>query len=274
MNISNYLNSKFYFNLSLIAENYYLNDNFKLTKQILKKFNSEDKIYHWYKTKKIAQVLAKQKDDKIALSFIEKEVSNFINPSAKILFDVANIYKKFKNYKKAIEYYSIVLSKVDKQSSTYADILYRRGGTFERMGDYKKADIDLLESLKIEPDDPYSLNYLAYSWLERNYQIDKAIHMLDRAYDLKKDDPYITDSVGWGYYLIGDYKNAEKYLRRAVELMPDDPIVNDHYGDVLWQLNRKIQANYFWKSVLEFDDTDEKMKEDIQHKLLSGPKKI
>ena len=98
--------------------------------------------------------------------------------------------------------------------------------------------------------------------------------MWEKAYIGKENVPYITDSVGWGYYLIGDYLKAEKYLRRAVELMPEDPIVNDHYGDVLWQLNRKLQASYFWKNVLEFGDTEEKMKKDIQKKLLNGPNKI
>jgi tetratricopeptide (TPR) repeat protein len=274
LNISNYLNSKFYFNLSLLAENYHLNDNFILAKKILHKFNNEDEIYHWYKTKKITQFLAEQKGDEIALTYIEKKINNFKNPSNKILYDIANIYKKFKNYEKAIEYYSIVLSKIDNNSSIFADVLYRRGGTFERMGNYEMADIDLLKSLEIRPNDPYSLNYLAYSWLERNYKIEEAIQMLERAYSEKENDPYITDSVGWGYYLIGDYQSAEKYLRRAVELMPHDPIVNDHYGDVLWQLNRKMQANYFWKNVLEFEDTEEKMKKDIMHKLLNGPNKI
>ena len=62
------------------------------------------------------------------------------------------------------------------------------------------------------------MNYLAYSWLERNYKIEEAIQMLKRAYEQKKNDPYIIDSVGWGYYLIGDYVNAEKYLKQAVEL--------------------------------------------------------
>ena len=274
LNISNYLNPKFYFNLSLLAENYHLNDNFILAKKILQNFSNEDEIYHWYKTKKIAQFLAEQKGDEVALTYIEKNINTFKNPSNKILYDIANIYKKFKNYKKAIEYYSMVLSKIDKNSSTFADVLYRRGGSFERMGNYEKADIDLLKSLEIRPDDPYSLNYLAYSWLERNYKIEEAIQMLERAYNEKENDPYITDSVGWGYYLIGDYQSAEKYLRRAVELMPEDPIVNDHYGDVLWQLNRKIQANYFWKNVMQFEDTEEKMKKDIQNKLLNGPNKI
>ena len=97
--------------------------------------------------------------------------------------------------------------------------------------------------------------------------------MLNKAYTQEKNDPYITDSVGWGYYIIGDYKNAEKYLRRAVELLPNDPITNDHYGDVLWKLNRKLQAKYFWESALKNEKTEEKMKKEIQLKLLNGLKK-
>ena len=66
--------------------------------------------------------------------------------------EFGNIYKRFENYKKAIEYYSKVLSRIDNNSSIAADILYRRGGAFERMGNYEKADIDLLKSLEIKPD--------------------------------------------------------------------------------------------------------------------------
>ena len=274
LNISNYLNPKFYFNLSLLAENYHLNNNLEFAKKILNELSDEEEVYHWFKTKKITQFLAEQEKDNEALNYFEKKINKFKNPSTKILYDIANIYKKFKNYEKAIEYYSLVLSKINKNTSTYADVLYRRGGSFERMGNYEMADIDLLKSLEIRPDDPYSLNYLAYSWLDRKFKIKEAMEMLNKAYNEKENDPYITDSVGWGYYLIGDYENAEKYLRKAVELMPDDPIVNDHYGDVLWQLNRKMQAKYFWKNVLEFEDTDEKMKKDIQKKLLNGPNKI
>jgi len=274
INISNYLNPKFYFNLSLLAENYQLNDDFELAKRILQIFKEEDEIYYWFKIKKNTQFLKEKKNEEAALKYFERNISNLSNPSNKILYDIGNIYKKFKNYKKAIEYYSKVLSKINNDSVIFADILYRRGGAFERMGNYEKADNDLLKSLEIRPDDPYSLNYLAYSWLERNHKIDEAIQMLEKAYAGKENDPYITDSVGWGYYLIGDYQRAEKYLRRAVELMPEDPIVNDHYGDVLWQLNRKMQASYFWKNVLELEDTEEKMKKNIQNKLLNGPNKI
>ena len=86
----------------------------------------------------------------------------------------------------------------------------------------------------------------------------------------KKNDPFIIDSVGWGYYLIGDFVNAEKFIRKAIQLMPNDPIVNDHYGDILWSLDKKIQAKYYWNSVLKFKDTDDEMRRKVKHKLLLG----
>ena len=144
------------------------------------------------------------------------------------------------------------------------------GSSYERIGEYDNADKDLLSSLEINSEDAYVLNYLAYSWLERDYNIDEAIIMLETAYKLKNDDPYIMNSIGWAYYLIEDYKRAEEFLKRAVVLMPDDPIVNDHYGDILWKLNRKIQARYFWRSVLNMEDAEEDMIENINNKLVNG----
>ena len=96
--------------------------------------------------------------------------------------------------------------------------------------------------------------------------------MLEIAYNSKSNDPYIIDSIGWAYYLINDYQKAEKFLKRAVELMPDDPIVNDHYGDILWMLDRKIQARYFWKNVIRMENTEKEMIEKINLKIIQGLK--
>ena len=73
---------------------------------------------------------------------------------------------------------------------------------------------------------------------------------------------------------MGDYNTSEKYLKKALELMPYDPIIHDHYGDVLWKLNRKLQAKYFWQSVLELEEAEEEMKKNIKIKLLNGLEKI
>ncbi len=269
----NYLKSNFYFNLSLLAENYFINENYTSSKKILDAFLEQDEVYFWFKVKKNTQIL-KEKKNEDALKYLEKNFKKIKNPSIKIIFDMANFYKSFKQYDEAIKLYSELLRKIDKNSNSYADVLYRRGGCYERIKKFKKSDEDLLQSLNIKPSDPYVMNYLAYSWLERDYKIDEALLMLEDAYNQEQDDPYIIDSIGWAYYLIKDYEKAEKYLVQAVQLMPDDPIVNYHYGDILWKLNRKIQDRYFWKNTLKLKDIDEEMTKKIKLKLLKGLDKI
>ena len=270
LNLSNYLNPKFKFNLSLVAENYYFNEEYKKTKKILKNFSKEEIFYYWFKIKKEAQIISNQKNKKKALKYIESEYGKILSPNKKMLFDIANFYRNAKEYKKAIKIYSEILKQAENSLDIQSDVLYRRGSSYERIGEYDNADKDLLSSLEINSEDAYVLNYLAYSWLERDYNIDEAIIMLETAYKLKNDDPYIIDSIGWAYYIIEDYKRAEEFLKRAVVLMPDDPIVNDHYGDILWKLNRKIQARYFWRSVLNMEDAEEDMIENINNKLVNG----
>ena len=270
LNLSNYLNPKFEFNLSLIAENFYFNDEFDKVKKILKNFKKEDEFYYWFRLKKEAQIIIQEQDYEDGIKYLESNFNNIENPTVKMIFDLANYYKNSKNYEKAIDRYTQIILTLDDTSPIKSDILYRRGGSYERMENYEKADKDLLHAIRIDPGDAYTLNYLAYSWLERDYKINEAMEMLKTAYDLKSDDPYIIDSIGWAYFLIDDYVEAEKYMRRAVELMPDDPIVNDHYGDILWKLNRKIQARYFWNNVLTFDDTEEDMKKQINIKVIEG----
>ena len=272
LSLSNYLNPKFVFNLSLTAENLYLNKDYKKAKIVLKNFNKDYDFYYWFRIKKEAQIISKTRNKDEALNFFISNFKKIDNPNKKFVFDIANFYKNSKKYKEAIKYYSLIINSLEGNSEIKSDLLYRRGASYERLKDYTNADNDLLYSLKINPDDVYVLNYLAYSWLERDFKIDKAIEMLERAYANESNDAFIIDSIGWAYYLINDFDKAEKFLKRAVELMPDDPIVNDHYGDILWKLGKKIQARYFWSTVIEMKDTEKEMIEQINNKLIEGLK--
>ena len=270
LNLSNYLNPKFKFNLSLVAENFYLNNEYDKVKKILKDFDKDDEFYYWFRVKKEAQIIIKEQGYEEGIDFISSKFNNIDDPNLKMVFDIANFYKNSKKYEKAISYYTQIISDLEGDTDIKSDLLYRRGGSYERLGNYEKADEDMLNSLKINPDDAYVLNYLAYSWLERDYKIDEAFQMLEKAYSEKSNDPYIIDSIGWAYYLIDNYVEAEKYLKRAVELMPEDPTVNDHYGDILWKLNRKIQARYFWNNVLNLEDAGEDIIKNINIKMIEG----
>ncbi len=268
--LTKYLNPKFTLNSTLLIENYMDTKKYKLVKNELSNIEKDNVIYNWFKVKKNATIIQETKNDDSALKFIKKEYGKIQNPSNKILFDMANILRNFQDYEGAIEIYSNLIQYSNYSAEEYADLLYKRGTSYERKKAFLKADEDLIESLKIDPDEPYVLNYLGYSWLERSYRIPEAMDMLKEAYSLRENDPYITDSIGWAYYLIEDFVNAKKYLEKAVKLMPYDPIVNDHYGDVLWRLNKKVQARYFWNGVLKLEDTEEKLKKEIEKKLVFG----
>ena len=114
------------------------------------------------------------------------------------------------------------------------------------------------------------INYLAYSWIEKGKNIKQSLKMLQKANDLKRNDGYIMNSLGWAHFKLKNYQEAKLYLQKAVKIMPSDPIVNDHYGDSLWMTDKKIQARYYWKNVLRLEDTEENLKNEIEKKLTYG----
>ena len=85
--------------------------NIKKQKKTLKKFKKEDDFYYWYRVKKEAQIIAKQRNKKESLNYITAEFNKINNPNNKILFDIANFYKNSKKYEKAIKYYSKIINK-------------------------------------------------------------------------------------------------------------------------------------------------------------------
>ena len=141
---------------------------------------------------------------------------------------------------------------------------------YERSDLWSLAEKDLLMSLKALPKEAYVMNYLAYSWVEKNKNIEEALDMLREANQLKMHDGYITDSLGWALYKLKKFSEAQKYLEKAIVLMPHDPIVNDHFADCLWMNNYKIQARYYWKNVLNLEETEEELKKKVEKKLLFG----
>ena len=195
-----------------------------------------------------------------------------ISPNFQNYYEMANFYNDNKYYEKAIEHYSVALKKIDKSNSLIPTILYRRGTCYERINNWKKAEEDLEKSLEIKPNQAFVLNYLAYTWTEKKININVALEMLNRATELEEDNGYILDSLGWAHYVNKDYINAEYFLRQAVELMPSESVISDHYADTLWQLNKPIQARYFWKQVLDLKDIEQDLKENIDKKLVFGLK--
>jgi len=268
--ISQFLNNKFLPNKALLAENYYYQRKYKLSNNIYEELKSIGPTYSWYSSKSISTILLKQKGKKYSIKRLEKDFKSISDPNFNHYYEMANFYKDNKYYEKSIIYYSLALEKINSKHFLVPKILDRRGTSYERLGDWENAEKDLVESLRIKPDDAHVMNYLAYSWIDKGINLDEGLEMLIKANSIKKDDGYIIDSLGWAYYAKKDYVKAEKFLQRAVELLPRDPIINDHYGDNLWMLKKTIQARYIWKSLLKLDNAEQKLKDQVNKKLIFG----
>jgi len=270
MKISLFLNGKFKSNKALLAENYRIQKKNELSRNIYKSFKSIGSIYSWYVAIEISKILSDIKGAEYAVNNLEKEFNLLKNKNFEHHYELANFYKNHEYYKESIEHYSIVLDQIGKDHFLVPKILYRRGTSFEKIDDWKNAEKDLIASLEILPDQPHVLNYLAYTWIDKGVNLDNGLEMLKKAANLKEDDGYIIDSLGWAYYSKKNYDKAEIFLRRAVELLPLDPIVNEHYADNLWMLNKNIQARYFWSYILKLKNIDEELKNSVNKKLIFG----
>ena len=272
INLSKYLNPNFSSYDSLMAENFFILKKYERSKKIYKKLSNTGTVYKWYADRQIAFILDDQKKEKEAIGFLTESYKS-IEPSVYQTFDLANFLKDREKYEKSIELYSSILSKINKDHQLYPKVLDRRGTAYERINEWNLSEKDLLMSLEISPEQPYVMNYLAYSWLENGKNFNKALEMLKEANELRKDDGYITDSLGWALYKLNRFVEAKEYLKMAIILMPSDPIVNDHFADCLWKNNEKIQARYYWNYVLKLETTEEKLKKTIENKLIFGLEK-
>ncbi len=267
ISLSKFLNPNFLSYDALLAENFFILKKNHDAKKIYKKISKLGSIYKWYAAKKISVIMDEENKDSVNFLF---ESYKEINPGIYETFDFANFLRGKEDYEKSIELYSKLLLTINKNHELYPKILERRGMAYERSDKWKLAEKDLLKSLEALPKEPYVMNYLAYSWVEKNKNIQTALNMLREANELKKHDGYITDSLGWALYKLKNFSEAKKYLEKAIILMPQDPIVNDHFGDCLWMNNYKIQARYYWKNVLNLKKADKELKKKVEKKLLLG----
>ena len=273
INFSKYLNSNFKSYDALLAENLLRLGKKIDSKKIFLKLFEIGSFYKWNSSKEIALIIEDTEGNEKSLIYLTKIYKN-IDKNLFRTFDYANFLRGHDKFSESITLYSEILSEISKDHNMYPRVLDRRGTAYERNGEWTLAEKDLLLSLEIDPNQAYTLNYLAYTWIEQNRKTKKALSMLEKANNLKKNDGYITDSLGWAQYKLKNFSEAKFYLERAIQMMPDDPIVNDHFADCLWMIDKKIQARYYWEYVLTLEDTEDELREKVKNKLLFGLEKI
>lgn len=216
-----------------------------------------------------ADLLAEAKQNEAARKILADLFTQYNDVES--LIRIADLYRAEENYKDALSWYNKAADKLGKKiPEDYWYLLYGRGMAYERQGDWQRAESDLKAALIYRPDHPYLLNYLGYGWADQGLHLDEALKMIERAVALRPSDGYITDSLGWVYYMMGNYKESIPYLERAVELLPYDSTINDHLGDAYWQVGRKNEARFQWERAFNYAE-DESLKATLANKLAHGP---
>ena len=187
------------------------------------------------------------------------------------LIRIGDLYRSKKKFEEAIGAYDRAIKRVGTLEKNHWSLLYSRGIAFERAKRWQNAEKDFLQALELSPEQPFVLNYLGYSWVDQGVKLERAKKMIRRAVELRPNDGYIVDSLGWVLYRLGDYTGAAKNLERAVVLRPEDPTINDHLGDAYWRVGRKFEARFQWKRALSLEPEKDQIPL-IQEKLREGLK--
>lgn len=231
---------------------------------IYKKISPSSNFFWHSKLKTARNIELLGESDKSIL--LLKQMSNEKKDRYDSLKLLGDIYRNNEKYKDAIKFYDQAILRIKEIEKHHWELLYSRGISLERDKQWELAEKDLVQVLKLVPNQPDVLNYLGYSWIEQRINLEKAKNYIIKAVNLKPRDPYIVDSLGWAYFRLNDYNKAVEELERAVSIKPTDPIINDHLGDAYYKVERKLEALYQWKKAIEFKPNKE-LEKKIQDKI-------
>lgn len=162
----------------------------------------------------------------------------------------ADILREHERWAQAVAAYTGAIARLGPPQPSGWTLYYDRGIAYDQMHDWPKAEADFQHALRLEPNQPYVLNYLGYSWAVQGRHLTEAKQMIAKAAELRPNDGAILDSLGYVMLRQGDVPGALRWLLRAVTLEPDDATINGHLGDAYWAAGDRLEAWYQWQHAL------------------------
>ena len=156
-----------------------------------------------------------------------------------------------------------VLEQALKKQPDQPELLYDLALTAEKLGRFKTSEQTLRKVIKLQPDYAHAYNALGYSLADRNERLPEARKLIEKALQLRPNDSYIIDSMGWVMYRQGDLMSAADYLRRAYDSQHDAEI-GAHLGEVLWVQGKHDEARRVWDEALKNHPENEVLRKTVR----------
>ncbi len=159
-------------------------------------------------------------------------------------------------YQESFDFYNQTLKKFPDNT----DLIYARAMVAEKLGHLDWLERDMHWILEREPDNATALNALGYTLADTTERYDEALGYIQKALELRPDDPAILDSMGWVNYRMGNYDEAERYLRKALATL-EDAEISSHLGEVLWAQGEHENAKKTVRNALKAAPKDSRLLE-------------
>jgi tetratricopeptide (TPR) repeat protein len=143
-----------------------------------------------------------------------------------------------------------------------ADLLYEQSMLAEKLDRLAEMEQLLRRVMEIQPDYHHAYNALGYSLAERNMRLEEARALIRKALELRPGEPFITDSLGWVEYRLGNREEAMRLLRQAYHSRPDTEIAA-HLGEVLWVSGQRDEARRILRDARSRDSGNEVLRETL-----------
>ena len=276
--LQNYDYLLFYLSLCLNL-NQSFNESYFYIAQIYEQLKNYEKAEEFYKKVHESHQLFIESQINIALNkrskknIVEAEKDLILliknnQKNFKLLVGLADLYRVSKQYKKAINYYSIALKNLGSNFDKSWRILYMRGICYDKINNWKSAEEDFLDALDINSDSSQVLNYLAYAWIEKNTFLNKSLKMLEKAHNNNPSSHYILDSLAWAHFKKNNFETASTLMEEVISRAPAEVISLDHLGDIYFAMGRKREAIFMWRQAKDLAEPEDEILESLKIKLI------
>jgi tetratricopeptide (TPR) repeat protein len=178
-------------------------------------------------------------------------------------------------YFEGLKKYNLAIESIEKVRNTgdYTEGHdYYLASLYEKIQDYPKARGIVQEILKKNPDNAHALNFLGYSLLETGEDLDGAYKLISKAVELKPEDGYIRDSLGWYYYKTGQVEKALVEIEKAFELVNSDVVIAKHLAIIHKEMKNYDKAKKYFVEALKNCKFESERKEVLE--ALNGLKDV
>ena len=165
-------------------------------------------------------------------------------------------YTRIKMNDEAIDFYNRALT----IRPNSINVLHSIAILYDDIGEWVKSDKIYDQLIDNDPKDAQAFNNYAYSLVERNKDLKRALIYAKKAVELEPKNPSYLDTIGWAYFKMDDLKRAKKYIRQSIEIQDDNSVVLEHFGDILMKSNDSVNALFYYKKAFEFDNENQELK--------------